>query len=84
MVESIAEQDYSAYPYASPFQGLREKSFQMIFSAPTSDLSPVGAESCSAMLPAIDNLRRLSIRPLLVRRALLQLRYRNRLYRFRL
>jgi len=35
LVRLIAEQDYSAYPYASPFQGLREKLFQTIFSAPT-------------------------------------------------
>ena len=33
-VGQIAEQDYSAYPYASPLRGLREKLFLTIFSAP--------------------------------------------------
>ncbi len=39
-LRQIAEQVYSAYPYASPFRGLREKLFQTIFSAPT------GAVNC--------------------------------------
>jgi len=49
---NIAEQDYSAYPYASPLQGLREKLFLIIFSAPTGKAFLVGAESCSAMFLA--------------------------------
>ena len=42
----IAEQGYSAYPYALPLRCLREESFLIILSAPTAPLS-LGAESCS-------------------------------------